>query len=125
MELNGGGGGIYGLKSTDEEGNQGPESEPYEHNREQLIELLDQGAQAHGWETDLWTSRRVATLIDREFETDFSRHHCSRILRELGYRPGKPRKQAAEKDPEEKQRWLDEEAEQLKKADRRRDDHLY
>lgn len=72
MELNAGGGGIYGLKSTDEERNQGPESELYEHNREQLIELLDQGAQAHGWETDLWTSRRVATLIDREFETDFS-----------------------------------------------------
>ena len=108
--------GIEGLKSTNEEGNQGPESALDEHDREQLVELLEQGAQAHGWETDLWTSRRVATLIDREFEIDFTRRHCSRILRELGYRPVKPRTQAAEKDPEEKQRWLEEEAEQLKKS---------
>jgi transposase len=84
--------------------------------REQLVELLEEGAQTHGWETDLWTAPRVAALIEREFGSDFTRRHCSRILRELGYRPVKPRESAAEKDPEEKQRWLDEEAEQLKKS---------
>jgi transposase len=108
--------GIEGLKSTNEDGNQGPDSALDEQAREQLVELLEEGAQAHGWETDLWTSKRVAALIEQEFGIEFTRRHCSRILRELGYRPVKPRAEAAEKDPEEKQRWLEEEAEQLKKS---------
>ena len=108
--------GIEGLKSTNDEGNQGPDSELDDQDREQLVELLEEGAQAHGWETDLWTSKRVAALIEDQFETDYTPRHCSRILRELGYRPVKPREGAAEKDPEEKVRWLNEEAEQLKKS---------
>ena len=108
--------GIEALKSTNGEGNQGPDSELDDHDREQLVELLEEGAQAHGWETDLWTSKRVATLIEREFDIDYTPRHCSRILRELGYRPVKPREGTAEKDPEEKERWLNEEAEQLKKS---------
>lgn len=108
--------GIEGLKSTNEEGNQGPNSQLDEQDREQLVELLEEGAQAHGWETDLWTSKRVAALIEQEFEIDYTPRHCSRILRELGYRPVKPRATAAEKDPEEKHRWLNEEGEQLKKS---------
>ena len=108
--------GIEGLKSTNDEGNQGPTSELDDQDREQLVELLEEGAQAHGWETDLWTSKRVAALVEDEFGIDYTPRHCSRILRELGYRPVKPREGAAEKDPEEKQRWLNEEAEQLKKS---------
>jgi transposase len=108
--------GIEGLKSTNDEGNQGPDSQLDDQDREQLVELLEQGAQAHGWETDLWTSRRVAALIKDEFDIDYTPRHCSRILRELGYRPVKPREGAAEKDPEEKERWLNEEAEELKKS---------
>ena len=108
--------GIEGLKSTNDEGNQGPDSELDERDREQLVELLEEGAQAHGWETDLWTAKRVAALIEHEFDIDYTVRHCSRILRELGYRPVKPRQDAAEKDPEEKRRWLSEEAEQLKKS---------
>jgi len=107
--------GIEGLKSTSDEGNQGPDSQLDEQHREQLVELLEEGAQAHGWETDLWTSKRVAALIEDEFDIDYTPRHCSRILRELGYRPVKPREGATEKDPEEKERWLNEEAEQLKK----------
>ena len=108
--------GIEGLKSTTDEGNQGPDSELDDQDREQLVELLEEGAQAHGWETDLWTSKRVAALIEDEFDIDYTARQCSRILRELGYRPVKPREGAAEKDPEEKKRWLNEEAEQLKKS---------
>jgi transposase len=108
--------GIEGLKSTNDEGNQGPDSELDDQDREQLVELLEEGAQAHGWETDLWTSKRVAALVEDKFGIDYTPRHCSRILRELGYRPVKPREGAAEKDPEEKERWLNEEADQLKKS---------
>jgi len=108
--------GIEALESTTDEGNQGPNSELDEQGREQLVELLEEGAQAHDWETDLWTSKRVAALIEDRFEIDYTPRHCSRILRELGYRPVKPRDEAAEKDPEAKSHWLNEEAEELKKS---------
>jgi transposase len=48
--------GIEGLQSSNEEGNQGPDSELDDQDREQLVELLKEGAQTHGWETDLWTA---------------------------------------------------------------------
>ena len=108
--------GIEGLRSTNDEGNQGPDSQLDDRDREQLVELLEEGAQAHSWETDLWTSKRVAALVEDKFGIDYTPRHCSRILCELGYRPVKPKKGAAEKDPEEKERWLNEEAEQLKKS---------
>lgn len=104
------GDGTEGLKNTNNEGNQVPGSELEEEGREQLVELLEYGARAQGWETDLWTSKRVFTLIECEFVIEFTPRHCSRILRELGYYTAKPRKGAAEKDPEEKQRRLNEEA---------------
>ena len=55
MEVNTRKKGIEGLKSTTDEGNQGPDSDLNERDREQLVELLEDGAQAHGWETSIST----------------------------------------------------------------------
>ena len=96
--------GIEGLKSTNDEGNQGPDSQLNDQDQKQLVELLEDGAQAHGWETDLWASKRVAALIENEFGIGYTPRHCSRILRELGYCSVKPREGAAEKNSEEKER---------------------
>lgn len=68
-------------------------------------------AQAHGSETYLCSFERVAALIKHELGLINTSRHYSRILRELSYRPVKP----AEKGPEEKQRWLNEEQSSSKK----------
>lgn len=94
--------GIEGLKSTNDEDNQGPDLQLDDKDREPLFELLEDGAQAHSWEINHWTSKRVAALIEDEFDIDYIPRHCSRILRELGYRPVKPREGAAEKALREK-----------------------
>jgi transposase len=101
--------GIEGLKSTNNEGNQGPDSDLDEQDREQLVKLLEQGAQEHGWENNPWTSERVADLIEQVFGVEFTPRHCSRILHELGYRPVEPRATVAENDSKEARRWLNEE----------------
>lgn len=108
--------GLDGLKSTTDDGNQGPDPSLDADDKQRLAELLQQGAQAHGWETDLWTRQRVAEVIQREFGVDYSPRHCSRLLHEIGFRPVKPKREAHEKDQAEKQRWLAEEAEELKKT---------
>lgn len=108
--------GREGLRSTTPDGNQGPDPKLGEADKQRLAELLEEGPQAHGWETDLWTRRRVAQLIEDAFGVTYHPRHCSRILHDIGYRPVKPKREAREKDPAEKQRWLREEAEELKKT---------
>lgn len=106
--------GLDGLRSTRSNAGRPPALD--EADKQRLAELLEEGPKAHGWETDLWTRRRVAQLIDDEFDVEYSPRHCSRILHEIGYRPVKPKREAREKDQAEKQRWLAEEAEELKKT---------
>jgi transposase len=58
---------------------------------EVLRKLLLQGASAHGWHNDLWTSKRVAVLIRRRFKVKFARSHVWRILRQyLGWTAQRP-----------------------------------
>ena len=55
-----------------------------ERHRGKLLELLLRGAGAWGFETDLWTTRRIATVIQREFRVRLHRAHVGRVLTELG-----------------------------------------
>lgn len=64
--------GIEGLKSTNCEGSQGPDSELDDQDREQLVKLLEQEAQTHVLEADLLTSKCVAALIEEEFEVNYT-----------------------------------------------------
>jgi transposase len=82
--------GIEGLKSTNREGNQGPDPALDDEDQQRLASLLEEGARAHDWPTELWTSDRVAELIEDEFGIAYTPRHCQRILHELGFRPVKP-----------------------------------
>ena len=68
--------------------------------------LLVEGAAAHGWPSDLWTTKRVAELIERTFGVRYHLHHVGKILRELGFTWKKPRRVAREKDLRCKEEWL-------------------
>src|SRR5947209_19378398 len=45
----------------------------------QLERLLLQGAQAHGWPNELWTCRRIATLVHRHFGISYHPDHVRRF----------------------------------------------
>jgi len=77
-----------------------------EQEKERLKEILIEGPLAHGWETDIWTSRRVKEVIQKEFGVEYHLHHVPKLLHKLGFRPVKPKRQAAEKDEEKKEEWL-------------------
>jgi transposase len=64
-----------------------------------LETLLAQGAGAHGWPNQLWTTARVAQLIARHFRIAYHHDHVGRFLRQrLGWTPQKPRRRARERD---------------------------
>src|SRR5450755_1770659 len=63
---------------------------------EQLRELLVIGATSHGWENNLWTTRRVREIIKRHFAIEFCRSHVWHILTDyLGWSAIRPAQQAA------------------------------
>ena len=51
-----------------------------------LPSLLAQGPLAHGFDTPVWTSERIAGLIWRRFRVRYSRDHVHRLLPRLGWR---------------------------------------
>lgn len=65
---------------------------------QRLTRLLLKGAVRGGYATDLWTQRRVAVVIQREFGVRYHPHHVWRVLTSLGWSCQKPEKRARERD---------------------------
>lgn len=72
---------------------------------DQLRRVLLDGPQAAGFDTDLWTLRRVRDVIRRRFGVQFSEVHVWRLLGRLGFSSQKPERQAKERDEAAVARW--------------------
>jgi transposase len=67
---------------------------------------LLQGALAHGFDSDLWTCKRVAIVLQR---LSGARHHPSHtwhILRPMGWTVQRPERRAIERDEDAIARWV-------------------
>ena len=51
--------------------------------RQRLVQLLLEGPMRHGYRTNLWTTSRIAELIDREFGVQYHRDHVGRLMHSL------------------------------------------
>ena len=65
--------------------------------KERLARYLLQGATAHGYRTELWTTQRIAELIQRRLGIRYHRDHVGRLLHQLGWSHQKPERRAAER----------------------------
>ena len=83
--------------------------------REQLLELLSQGAPALGFQGDMWTQPRVATLIRDRFRISYHPAHVGRILKACGWSSQKPVHRASQRNEENIRRWKQERWPQIKK----------
>ena len=71
----------------------------------QLPWLLLRGASAWGFDTELWTTDRIATVIKRAFGVRFHRAHVGRLLSNWGWSCQKPERRAIERDETAIARW--------------------
>lgn len=84
----------------------GPATRLSPEQQRELERLLRQGAQAHGWPNQLWTTQRIADLIRRRFGVSLHHDHVGRFLRQrLKWSPQKPRRKARERDEDGIERW--------------------
>ena len=84
--------------------------------RKRLIQLLLQGPLAHGYRTNLWTTLRIAEVVNREFGVRYHRAHVGRLMHSLRWSPQKPERRALERDEEEIKRWKQKEWPRVKKT---------
>ena len=58
--------------------------------KKRLVRFLIQGALAHGYPTEVWTTQRIADLIERRWGVKYHRNHVAKILHQMGWRYHKP-----------------------------------
>ena len=73
--------------------------------RARLPKLLLRGAEAWGYPTALWTTKRVASVIEREFKVKLHRAHVGRVLSDLGWSCQKPERRALQRDEKTIEHW--------------------
>ncbi len=88
----------------------------------QLPTLLARGAPAFGFRGEVWTTARVAAVIEREFGVRYHRAHVSRLLRALHWSPQQPIRRATQRDEAAIAAWYAERWPALKKGRKPRDE---
>ncbi|MER6391648.1 winged helix-turn-helix domain-containing protein [Streptomyces sp. NPDC001523] len=74
---------------------------------EMVRSALEQGAQAHDFEADLWTLERVGMVVERVTGVSLSRASVWRLLTgRLGWSLQRPERRAVERDESEIARWI-------------------
>ena len=84
--------------------------------RQRLIQDLLRGAMAHGYETDLWTTARIAKVIRTRFGVTYHRDHVGRLLQHLGWSHQKPERRALERNEVAIERWKRKDWPRIKKT---------
>ena len=98
----------------------GPTPKLTDEQRAQVPVLLAQGAEAFGFRGDVWTAKRVATVIRREFGVRYHPNHVGKLLRALGWSVQKPIERASQRNEAAIEAWQTERWPALKKGLTRR-----
>ena len=81
-----------------------------------LAKRLLKGPMACGYRTDLWTTQRIADVIEVEFGVAYHRDHIGRVMKRLGWTHQKPERRATERNEPSIRRWRDERFREVKKT---------
>lgn len=94
----------------------GREAKLTSEQRQLIPQLLAQGAEAHGFRGEVWTSGRIRTVIARQFGVVYHRDHVRKLLRQMGLSYQQPTERASQRDEAKIAAWVGERWPQLKKS---------
>lgn len=103
----------------------GPAVRLTQEQMEQLPNLLEQGAEAHGFAGAVWTTERVALLISKQFGVNYHPAHMSRLLKRIKYSVQQPIERASQRDEQAIAKWKEEQWPALKKSPTGRPNHHF
>lgn len=76
-----------------------------EQQRVALADIVDSGPVAYGLDTGVWTSPKVAWVIQEEFGLSYDPRHVRRLLHQIGFSVQRPHRVLARASPEARDRW--------------------
>jgi len=85
-----------------------------------LENLLRRGPTRYGLPTELWTLKRVAALIEKEFGQRYDPSGVWHLLRRIGWSCQKPERRARERDEAAIERWRKRDWPRIKKSAKKR-----
>jgi len=65
--------------------------------KKRLVRLLTKGAMAYGYRTELWTTTRIAKLIEDKLGVKYHHNHVGKLLHQIGWSHQKPERRAIER----------------------------
>jgi len=71
-----------------------------------LEKILLKGPIAAGYRTDLWTTARIAEVIERRFGVRYHRDHIGRLMGQMGWSHQKPERRASQRDEDRIADWV-------------------
>jgi len=80
-----------------------------------LKRALKAGPSEHGFATELWTTQRVAQVIEAIFGVEYHPDHVGRLLGQIGWSCQRPTTRAIQRDEPAIRRWKQETWPRLKK----------
>ncbi|MBI4587058.1 MAG: transposase [Planctomycetes bacterium] len=80
-----------------------------------LDQELRMGARAHGFSTDLWTLKRVASVVEAITGVHYHQGHTWKILGKMGWSLQRPAKRAKERNEQAIRNWVAKKWPELKK----------
>jgi transposase len=85
-----------------------------------LEELLEAGAEAYGFQGDVWTGARVQLAIKETFGVSYHVHYVPRLLENMGFTLQKPQLVDSRQSPEKMEGWRSEKLPAIKKKPKRK-----
>ena len=83
-----------------------------------LVRMLLKGPLARGYRANLWTTARIAEVIQQEFGVHYHRDHIGRLMHSLNWSHQKPETRAIERDEKAIARWKKKDWPRVKKKPR-------
>ena len=81
-----------------------------------MSDTVINGAKAQGFPSDAWTCPRVASVIQTQYNVDYSVRHVGYVLQDLGFSAQKPETRALKRDDQKIKTWVSETLPELKKS---------
>jgi transposase len=76
------------------------------HQERKVLSWLTESPSQHGFDTDLWTARRIAELIVRKFSVQFNPNYLREWLAKRNHSPQKPARRARQRNQAAIDRWV-------------------
>ncbi len=80
-----------------------------------LCDIIDSGPIAYGYVSGLWTSIRIADVIEQEFGVRYHPGHVRKLLADFGFSVQSPKRVLARADKEKQAKWISETYPSIKK----------